>query len=217
MLLKIIFITFLIFEAEAHFPIILKQDSNASLPYVLNRPYEKSIAIYSQFDGENDIDVYQFTIEENDLKNGDVKILIGTLVPACEPLKNLLISWALVGPKQPILKELNDENISQRIKIEKGMGTFLVQNKEQGKIWYEKYTSHYYFYQKRSVINLNQIGKYQIYVWPESNQKGDYVFEFGDQEMWSLKDVFQTLWLYPRLFFEAEIESENCKTGPMKF
>lgn len=215
LILRLFLTLFLVLEAQAHFPVFLKKDPSLSIPYILNRPYEKSIAIYTHFESIGDIDVYQFSIDENDLKKGDIRILIGTLVPACEPLKELLISWALVGPKQKMLGDLDDVSILEKIEYTKEKGIFVIHNRVQGKVWHEPYTSHYYFYQKRQVLDLNKVGDYKIFVWSSSGQKGDYVFEFGEKEMWSLGDIFYTLWVYPKLLFEAEIETENCKTSDM--
>jgi hypothetical protein len=196
----------------AHFPVFLKADPTPQNPYTLNRPYQKSIAIYTQFESDKDVDVYRFHLKEEDLKTGSVEILIGTLVPSCRPLKDLLIAWSLIGPKQESLSQKLDKDIVQNVRFQDNLGALTVKNTVQGKIWYEPYTAHYYFYQQRKKIILRLPGEYRIYIFPLNDKKGDYVFEFGAEEIWSLKDILYTLWVYPKLLFEAEISTDDCTT-----
>ncbi len=197
----------------AHVPVLLEESPNTSSSYLLKRPYEKSVAIYTRFEGPNDVDIYQFILNEDDISKGSTDILIGTLVPACEPLKDLLIDWVLIGPKQEALPHLPNKDISEKIKLNKEQGALIVTNSSQGAIWHEPYTAHYYFYQKRQSLKLSIPGEYKIFVWPSKATFGDYVFEFGDKEIWGLNDVLYTLWKYPKLLLESEIKTKNCRTS----
>jgi hypothetical protein len=174
--------------------VFLDEDPSAGKPYRFERPYEKSIAIYTHFESSEDIDYYQFKVTDKDLGKSGLDILIGSLVPACKPLRKLLLSWEFTGPDGLIEK---------------------VENEAQGKLWYEPYTAHYYFYQQRKKFTLTQSGLYQIKVWSSSSMKGDYVLEFGDKEMWGLTEILYTLWVYPKLLLEAEIHTEGCTTSEL--
>jgi len=199
----------------AHFPVFLKKDPELDTPKLLKRPYEKSIAIYTYFAKQNDLDVYQFEVKEKDLKKGPVEILVGTLVPACKPLKNLLTTWVITGPAQASLYQTPDEEIAKRIRFNPADGALIVENKTQGEVWYERYTRHYYFYQKRETLSLREVGTYRIHIWANDGSIGDYIFEFGDTEMWGMRDILYTLWVYPKLLLEKEIMTKNCKTSSM--
>ena len=196
----------------AHFPVFLKADPTPQNPHKLSRPYQKSIAIYTRFENDKDVDVYRFRLKEEDLKKGSIEILIGSLVPSCKPLEDLLISWSLIGPKQESLSQELDKEVLEGVKLHDSLGALTVKNTVQGKAWYEPYTAHHYFYQKRKKIILSLPGEYSIYVWPLNNKKGDYVFEFGTEEIWSLADILYTMSVYPKLLFEAEISTDDCTT-----
>ncbi len=200
----------------AHVPVFLSRNSSFSHPHIIKPPFEKSIAIYSGFEKPHEVDVYQFNVEEENLKNSTIEILIGTLVPACEPLKDLLISWALTGPQQEMLKHELDVEVLKKIVKSHDEGAFFIKNETQGKIWYEPYTKHHYFYQKRQKLRLSEPGVYRIFVWPANSLKGDYVLEFGDKEIWHLGDILYTLSVYPKLLLQAEIKTENCKTSSLQ-
>lgn len=197
----------------AHYPVFLKTDPTPQSPHTLSRPYQKSIAIYTRFENDKDVDVYRFHLKEEDLKKGSIEILIGSLVPACKPLEDLLITWSLIGPKHGALSQDIDKETFKEINLNDSMGALTVKNIVQGNIWYEPYTAHYYFYQKRKKIILSLPGEYFIYVWSSNLNKGDYVFEFGTEEIWGLGDILYTMWVYPKLLFEAEIETDNCTTA----
>jgi hypothetical protein len=203
------------FQALGHRPIFVKDDSTLGRPHLLKKPFEKSIALYSHFEQKNDLDVFEFTIREKDLKDGPIETLVGSLVPACRPLKNLLLTLVVTGPDQNALFETPSPQIAERIKFKEGNGALILKNEVQGDIWQEKYTAHYYFYQKRQALILNVPGVYRIHVWSNNGDKGDYVLEFGDQEMWGIRDILYTLWVYPKLLLEREIKTKNCKTSSM--
>jgi hypothetical protein len=200
----------------AHVPVFLERSTSLSQPYIVRPPFDKSIAIYTGFDHTDEVDVYQFTVEEQHLKKGEIEVLIGTLVPACEPLKNLLISWALTGPSQESLKDERDPEFLKKTVQGNGDGAFLMKNETQGKLWYEPYTKHHYFYQRRQKLNLRLPGVYKIFVWANSPQAGDYVLEFGDKEIWNLRDILYTFLVYPRLLLEREIKTKNCETSSLQ-
>jgi hypothetical protein len=201
---------------HAHRPVFVKKDPGLVKPRKLKRPYEKSVALYSYFDNKNDLDVYEFTITEKDLKGGPVRTLVGSLVPACKPLKNLLTTWVVTGPDLSALYENPDEEIVRKINFKEGEGALIVKNEMQGELWHESHTAHYYFYQKRESLILDVPGTYRIHIWANDGARGDYVLEFGDKEMWGFTDILYTLWVSPKLLFEKEIVTKNCKTSSMK-
>lgn len=200
---------------QAHRPVFVKKDTTLTKPRTLKKPFEKSIALYSHFEHKNDLDVFEFTIKEKDLKDGPVETLVGSLVPACKPLRDLLLTWVVTGPDQNALYETPSDEIAEKINFKEGDGALIMKNEEQGEIWHEKYTAHYYFYQKRESLTLNVPGTYRIFVWSNDGAKGDYVLEFGDQEVWGLFDILYTIWVYPKLLLEKEIKTKNCKTSSM--
>ncbi len=199
--------------AWAHFPIMGHTDSSAKKPHILLRPFEKSVAIYTKFESPEDVDVYEFELTDDDLKNGSTKIFTGTVVPACAPLKNLLTTWILIGPRQDSLADTLSPELQALTGIKAGDGSLLVTNSVQGEIWHEPFTDHWYFMQKRQTVQLRIAGLYKIFVFPSPAAAGDYVFEFGDKEMWSVADILHTLWLYPKLLFESEISTKACVTS----
>jgi hypothetical protein len=189
-------------------------DSSELNPHVLQRPFEKSVAVYTRFESTDDVDVYQFELEDKDLKYGSIEVFAGTVVPACTPLKNLLITWILIGPRQDALAD----SLSPELQALTGIkpqeeGSLLVTNTVQGGLWREPFTDHWYFMQKRQKVLLKRTGLYKFFVLPLPSAAGDYVFEFGDQEMWSFSDIIHTLWLYPKLLFESEISTKDCVTS----
>jgi hypothetical protein len=198
--------------ALAHVPVLDSPDSSLQSPLVLTRPYDRSIAIYTQFSDTRDVDVYTFEIDPSDLKDGPVAILIGTLVPACEPLRELLIDWVLLGPPvaQPHKQMMRIAH--DTVEIDRRQVIHQVNNVQQGPVWHEPYSRHYYFRQQRIQLKLQEPGPYQILVWSNNQQAGDYVFEFGDFEKWNFRDVLYTAWVMPRLWLEAEIVTPNCET-----
>ncbi|MFN8846506.1 MAG: hypothetical protein ACK5V3_15050 [Bdellovibrionales bacterium] len=200
----------------AHVPVFLDRSTSFTQPFILKPPLDKSIAIYTGFDHADETDVYQFTVNEQDLKTGKIEILIGTLVPSCGPLKDLLISWALTGPQQEAINDQLKSEVLKKVIKENGEGAFLIENETQGKHWYEPYTRHHYFYQKRQKIKLSKPGIYRIFVWSKNSLAGDYVLEFGDKEIWELGDILYTLFVYPKLLFEAEIKTRNCTTSTLQ-
>lgn len=214
--------------AKPHFPVFPGDEPGFASPHTIERPYQKSIAIYSHFASTDDVDVYQFSVSEADLRNGDLELLIGSLVPACEPLRNLLTGWALVGPAQQTLPgQVADLPEELRSEIEsagntEGLGVLQVLNVQQGKVWHESYTDHYYFWQQRREVKVNRTGEYKILIWPlsggaaggsDSAVIGDYVLEFGDKEIWSTMDILYTLLVYPKLLMEKEIVTPGCSTS----
>ena len=211
--ITILLLNFAVLKLQAHVPIIPKADSSTSNPLFLFSPLEKSRAVYTQFESADDVDVYQFSVTEAELKNGEVPILIGSLVPACEVLKELLISWVLVGPEQ---RKINLESVPNEItEMIRGANVGIIDyeiNAQQGPIWREEYTAHNYFRQKNKIIKINSPGTYQVYIRSQNKVAGDYVFEFGDKEIWSIWDILKTIYYYPTLIFEKEIETQGCKT-----
>ncbi len=198
--------------AYGHVPVFEKRDIKVEQPLTLKRPYDKSIAVYGFFHSDDDVDVFEFNIEEGDLIDNEINILIGSLVPACESLRPLLTSVALVGPKQESLQITEDRFFEEHHIIEEGQGAFILRNTEQAAIWYEPYTKHYYFRQKRATLRLTKTGKYRVFIWSDVKMKGDYVFEFGDKEIWKIGDILYTLWVYPKLLLEAELSTPDCRT-----
>lgn len=200
-------------QAFGHVPILDSVDSSPKNPIILPRPYDRSIAIYTQFSEPHDIDVYEFEVTPSDIKDGPAGILIGTLVPACAPLRKLFINWILLGPNVVRPHEVITNIGPERIQIDRRRMIIEALNLEQGPIWHEPYSRHYYFRQKRTQLKLQELGRYQIYVWSESNLGGDYVFEFGDFEKWRFRDVLYTAWVMPRLWLEDEIITPGCSTN----
>jgi hypothetical protein len=199
-----------------HVPIISGHDSSVGRPFQLNRPYNQSIAVYTHFDAPNDMDVYEFALTPKDIERGAAEILIGTLVPACAPLADLLISWVLIGPKQVALGDTLETSHRNLLDLKGDHGTFYTTNSVQGEVWEEPYTSHYYFRQARKKIKLTEVGNYRVYVWSPNEKQGDYVFEFGDDEIWPVKDILYTLWVLPKLWLEGEIVTKDCVTSAMR-
>ena len=214
-MLKFVFVICVIYGqlAFAHFPILVDRDPTIIDSIKIGPPFNKSVAFYSYLDNEKDIDVYEFNVTKEHLVNGELEILIGALIPACEQLKPLLLDLVLLGPKQ---KSLPYQELPQFVLNDQGLGSLWLQNTKQGKLWYESHTRHYYFWQKRKKLKVTKTGTYKVYLWSNNQMKGDYVFEFGDKEIWSFKDILYTLWIYPKLLMEGEIKTPGCKTQKIK-
>jgi len=187
---------------NAHVPVLEgKNDSSSEKPWDIPRPYDKSIAYYGYLEG-GDSDVFQFEVTANDLSSGSqsnttpngqqnpLVIYFGTLVPYCEHYRTYLLELTLRNQTGQILTT--------------------VSNTEQGREWYEPYSRHRYYWQKDIHFPITQPGVYSITLRHPEGRAGDYVFAFGEKEMWGFYDVLNLIWVYPKLLFKAEIRQPGC-------
>lgn len=224
----------------AHVPYRPPFDSSQSIPYHVHQfsaELGKSIAIYDQLNKSGDVDVFSFSLNEEDFAhdltmNGfteedatkrDIPLIvtdengvtgrllhIGSLVPACGTYTGLLPSIAIVGPQQANLLPFEGD-IELPFKLEEGEGIYLIENPEQGELWYEEFTFKSYFYQQKRDISLTEPGFYKIFVWSPEEMKGDYVIELGHVEVFGLKEILRSLGLVLPIIYDNEIHSSQCK------
>lgn len=224
----------------AHIPYRPPIDSSEQLPYHVHQfsaELGKSIAIYDQLNSENDIDVFSFSLNEEDFDpnttmNGfteddhtkrDIPLIVtdengvtgrllhlGSLVPACNTYFDLLPNIAIVGPEQENLPAYDGDDLP--FELEEGEGVYLITNDEQGEEWYEEFTFKSYYYQNTIDIALTETGFYKIYVWSPEGVKGDYVLEMGHVEVFGLKEILRSLALVMPIIYDNEIHSKQCKS-----
>ncbi|PKL39921.1 MAG: hypothetical protein CVV44_06780 [Spirochaetae bacterium HGW-Spirochaetae-1] len=134
---------------------------------------------------------------------------VGSLVPGCASYAMILPIVAIVGPEQEYLPAWEgSEHLP--FTLQEGQGMMILDNEEQGDLWYEKFTFKSYFDQKKTSIILSRPGTYLVYVWEPRGNTGDYVLELGDIEVFGVPEIIRAMWYENYLVYDGEITCQEC-------
>jgi len=205
---NMIFPFFIIFllcsvSVSAHVPYFEHNDFSIEKPSVIRKNVEQSKAFYSwlirdDLDFSDDIDVYEFQVNEE-----EVRVYVEIIVPVIDDYyDDFLPCYALVGPDLP---EYTDP---LPFDIPEGYGVILMENLEPG----EERTKFYEFFGGKSYfdgpildINVTKPGTYYVYTWDPYNMGGDYVLVFGKKEIFGLFDILRALIYTPMIRLDLEL------------
>jgi hypothetical protein len=203
---------FLALPAYAHVPYVEGLDFQEDAVFAVQPPIEKSLALYSSFHNADDQDRVIFTLSEADFKDAKAvvdaagrpgrKVTFNTIVPACAPYASVLPSVALIGPQQDGLPQLAAD-AELPFTVAEDQGVYALSNTEQGPVIKENITATRYFEQKT--------GSYEIIVWEPEGRIADYVLVVGDEEIFGVADIMQSLKRIGYLRAGREIKDEKCR------
>ena len=228
-------ITFLILtlslKLSAHVPYLEREDFTYENPYIITEEIEKSIAVYSDFKSNDDIDIYTFELKPEDFsidKHADhdhdpaptptpkvgLELFVQLLVPHCDALSEmepeLLVTKKM--KMHPILEETFDKYLPRNINLQYEEIVLKYDFKAEDRtIFHEEYSNRNYYYQKEKVKLLYEPGKYTIHVFDKKQMIGDYVFAFGRNDNFDDADWAQAYKLLPTITARNELYDQKCK------
>jgi hypothetical protein len=216
----------------AHVPYLEFEDFTYENPYVITEKIEKSIAVYSNFDTKEDVDVYTFELKPEDFtvdKHADHdhdhdptpnpnpkgrELFVQLLVPHCDALSKMKPELLVTRKMKMhhIIDETFDAYLPREINLQHEEIVLKYDfNADDRTIFHEEYSNRNYYYQKEKVKNLFTPGKYKVHVYDKSQMVGDYVFAFGRTDNFDDADWAQAYKLLPTITARDELHDQKCK------
>ncbi len=239
----LITVSFILLSGTAfgHVPYIEHYDFTEKKPQRICHTLEKSIAVYSYFDDENDLDVVTFKLDENSFDpsltlSGMIELEDGTMteeieVPLVVENENGVLSRMLhIGTCVPGCEAYRDTHpyvavvgpLQESLPVYEGdielpfeigddEGVYILEDPDERELWYEKFTFKSYFYPEKIDLYLTEPGKYRIYTWEPNGNTGDYVVEIGHIERFKAPELLRTLYYWWWLSNDGEIHCDECE------
>ncbi|MFW7380984.1 MAG: hypothetical protein ACOH5I_19365 [Oligoflexus sp.] len=207
----------------AHVPYIEGLDYQESESFKIAPPIEKSLAIYGSFASAKDVDRLTFRLTEDDLNRSNQyivtdsegnygrKLYIDSLVPACSEYAQIQPMIAIIGPAQKNLSTVLEPGVDVPVSLSNDQGIFILASEPEGPVFTEMFSNTSYWEKDPAEFILVEAGDYEVVIWEKNAAIADYVISFGDQEMFGMKEIAQSMKRLPYLRQGKELKSETCR------
>jgi len=166
----------------AHMPNVERRDLTEKWPFRIKGTIEKGQAVYAYLKSGSDIDVYRFTVSQEEIsEKGSVTLRVRVNVPACKGAEEFLPWLAIVGPGLAASTEAIPFTLPE------GYGSIVIKNTEPGaerNFFYEQYSKKSYYITDYYDYTITAPGTWYLYYWDPYNLGGDYL------ALWGVKDSF---------------------------
>jgi hypothetical protein len=174
--------------ASAHVPFVEETDYTPEKPYIVH-DVENSKAISAQIGKPGDVDVYSIELDQ------PARIFTKTDVPWCAQYERFGVTYALAGPGLPA------PVIALPVKLPKGYGAVVVRFNpdEPRESWVEPFSGRKIWLDGEFALDPAPAGKYQMIVWNERGETGDYIAVIGEGEIFNAPEIQQVMAASPKL------------------
>jgi hypothetical protein len=182
------FIGAMAMTAGAHVPFVEETDYSPEKPYVVH-DVENSKSIHAKIGTPGDVDVYSIELDK------PARIFTKTDVPWCTQYERFGVTYALAGPGLP------EPAIPLPVKLPRGYGAVVVRfNPDQPReAWVEPFSGRKMWLDGEYALDAAPPGKYQMIVWNERGETGDYIAVIGEGEIFNAPEIRQVMAASPKL------------------
>lgn len=176
--------------ALAHVPFLEQDDYTAEAPFVvLDVPNSKSL--HASIDTPDDVDVFRIAIDE------PMRIYTTTNIPFCAQYETYAVTYALTGPGLP------QPEVDLPIELPDGHGAVVVRNVvnsvDERPVFFEPYGGRLMWEGPDYAIDDAPPGEYQMIVWNEDGELGNYIAVVGEAEIFGPEEIAQVRRVSPLL------------------
>lgn len=175
----------------AHVPFLEQSDYTPEEPFVVEDA-ENSKSLHSALDSPGDFDVYRITVDQ------PTRIYTATNIPFCKQYETYSVTYALVGPGLPAI-----DATELPVELPAGHGAVIVRNPvasvAERPVFFEPYGGRLMWEGPEHTIDSAEPGEYQMIVWNENGQPGDYIGVIGQAEYFGPAEIAQARRVSPLL------------------
>jgi len=187
-------------------PSIERWDYTVEWPFWVWETIEKGQAVYAWLNSGSDIDVYRFTVTQQELdEKGAVRLRVRANMPACKGAPEFLPWLAVVGPGLPPPTE------EIPFTLPEGYGAVVVKNTEPGaerNFFYEQYSKKSYYIMDNYEYSITEPGTWYFYYWDPYGQGGDYLAVWGVYDRFDFFDIFKMIFNLPPIVNDSIMHSD---------
>lgn len=180
--------------AQAHVPFVEEVDFSQDNPYVV-QDVENSKSIHAHIGTVGDVDVYRIDLDK------PARIFTKTDIPWCPQYENFGVTYALAGPGLPA------PAIALPVALPPGYGAVVVRDTsaQPRETWIEPFSGRQIWLGAEQALDDASPGTYQMIVWNERGQTGDYIAVIGEAEIFNAPEIRQTVETSPKLRDGADL------------
>jgi hypothetical protein len=138
------------------------------------------------------------------------KLYIKTNVAACRTYASVLPTIAVVGPVQEELPQ-DTGSLDLPFSLEEGQGIKILENSQQGEVWYDRFTYKSYYGQNSMSLILTKAGDYYVHYWVPDGAWGEIVLELGHIESYGPREILRSLTFNFWQIYDGDISSSTCR------
>lgn len=174
--------------ASAHVPFLEESDYTAAKPYVVH-DVENSKSIHAQIGEPGDVDVYRIDLDK------PARIFTKTDVPWCPQYEKFGVTYAIAGPGLP------PPAIPLPVALPEGYGAVVVRDisDQPRETWIEPFSGRQIWFGADYALDDAPAGTYEMIVWNERGQIGDYIAVIGEAEIFNAPEIRQVAATSPKL------------------
>ena len=175
----------------AHVPYLEETDYTLQSPFVVEDA-ENSKSFHSVLETSDDFDVYRIAVDE------PTRIYTTTNIPFCAQYETYSVTYALIGPGLPAI---DAEQLP--VALPAGYGGVIVRNPvasvDERPVFFEPYGGRLMWEGPEFMIDATAPGEYQMIVWNENGEPGDYIGVIGQLEYFGPAEISQAMQTSPKL------------------
>jgi hypothetical protein len=174
--------------ASAHVPFLEETDYTPERPYVVH-DVTHSKSIHAQIGAPGDVDVYRIDVDR------PLRIFTKTDVPWCPQYERFGVTYALAGPGLP------PPSVPLPIALPAGYGAVVVRDiaAEGRETWDEPNSGRRIWLGADYALDDAPPGTYEMIVWNERGETGDYIAVIGEAEVFNDPEIRQVMATSPKL------------------
>lgn len=175
-------------SAGAHVPFLEEIDYTAEKPYVVH-DVGNSKSIHARIGSPGDVDVYRIDLDQ------PLRIFTKTDVPFCTQYEKFGVTYALAGPGLP------PPAIPLPVPLPAGYGAVVVRDTsdQPRETWIEPFSGRQLWFGAEYALDDAPPGSYEMIVWNERGQTGDYIAVIGEAEIFNAPEIRQAAATSPKL------------------
>ena len=180
--------------AHAHVPFIEEVDFSQDNPYVVH-DVGNSKSIHARIGTVGDVDVYRIDLDK------PARIFTKTDIPWCPQYENFGVTYALAGPGLP------PPAIPLPVTLPPGYGVIVVRDTsaQPRATWIEPFSGRQIWLGAEEALDDAGPGTYEMIVWNERGQTGDYIAVIGEAEIFNAPEIRQAVATSPKLRDGADL------------
>lgn len=174
--------------AAAHVPFLEEGDYTAERPYVVH-DVTNSKSIHARIGKSGDVDFYRIDLDQ------PARIYTQTDIPGCPQYQKFSVTYALTGPGLPAPQS------PLPVALPEGHGAVVVREDsiDSRESWVEPFSGRKMWLGDTFALDGAPPGTYQMIVWNEDGDTGDYIAVIGEAEIFNAPEIRQVMATSPKL------------------
>jgi hypothetical protein len=173
-------------HAFGHVPFLEEADYSEAKPYVVH-DVTNSKSIHAQIAKPGDVDVYRIDVAQ------PTRIFTKTSVPFCPQYEGFAVTYALAGPGLP------RPATPLPLPLPAGHGAIVVRTPVERESWVEPISGRKSWFGAEYALDEAPAGTYEMIVWNEKGETGDYIAVIGEAEIFNAPERRQVAETSPKL------------------